>query len=1107
MSDLGNIVPIGYVEASFAGHNEKGILVDIDRNSCDIEEYFLALYDGKGSWTYDSQDRSLISYNSLNKAVKGEGQFFVCMVSTENNQISATYLRKTDLKVPKQCNQEMYDKRALYGTPIQGRTDKVVLPCYQEDKLLAVEFCEENVYTYYSQMKNEILYVYPMMSEEDEAEVLGYTMYTKCKRTDGNYMGIISRDLCKTENIAEHVIEYTKYTEDKEYSYMSFKLTKEQYAEKHKYAVAWSSKGQLYFAPLCEKKEKDIATISEFNSSQAEGISLKVVYDEERYGKYQNTKLIGDVKLWEVCEDIDVKEVSCTYENGQCILSYKINTLETLKTFGNWFIQVQTCKEEIDYHLEVVVQEELEQKELYDGTDTKRKVNFKTKDNVLLLNRVFGHNAMFKKNMQEAEEGVETLDEFLSCIGVEPQGDMHAEYIEGNGSLRIKLYQNMKNVVEARLVMYHSQGMGVLATQEIPVIDGVVDEFEVKTPDIDADGKFLKPITSVWFRVAIALRNDEGIYFARLMNYDIDTQIEQKGQIYDSRKLYLKPIGDSTICEINMTALPYYAGNKTLSMKYVRPEQLYRSQFTNELLDVKIKKDIMTVKMRCRDCGINYKGVLMEYRKVKEDDAETYLIPYESLKEENGSFIMTTKIDMKKYYMRMLYWDIRCAFEEDGQIYTVSCHSNNRKFLRKYKNVFVDRTYPNDNSILFPYATGNDSVALMHRESCPQDHWNFRLKEKIAQTIYNMFKKHWDSKNIYLIFEKYCTMAQDNGFFFFKYCMEANVEAEFDGEIYYVIDPKQADWEKVVPYKKHVLKYLSLKHMIYLQACKLMISTDTKGHAYVWRSMGSDIKALTYQKKLVFLQHGVTAFKRGHFERGTNVGCESFITTSQFEHDIIHNYLGYPEDEVPITGFARWDVLHDKSEGHREILMMPTWRTWLDDAENEVFAESDYCKNYMALLNNPKLDEILKSHDVTLNFYLHPKFRKFITEFSVVSDNIRLIPFGEAPLNELMMECNLLITDFSSVAWDVYYMNKPVLFYHFDLEDANKTLGFYMDMKNDIFGDRAETPDELMALITEYIESGFQMKAKYSKDREKYFAYVDDNNSERIWKAIQERRW
>ena len=87
--------------------------------------------------------------------------------------------------------------------------------------------------------------------------------------------------------------------------------------------------------------------------------------------------------------------------------------------------------------------------------------------------------------------------------------------------------------------------------------------------------------------------------------------------------------------------------------------------------------------------------------------------------------------------------------------------------------------------------------------------------------------------------------------------------------------------------------------------------------------------------------------------------------------------------------------------------MMPTWRTCLEDAENAIFAESDYCKNYMALLNNPELDKLLKEQDVTLNFYLHPKFRRYITEFMVVSDHIRLIPFGEESLNELMMQWNI----------------------------------------------------------------------------------------------------
>ena len=60
---------------------------------------------------------------------------------------------------------------------------------------------------------------------------------------------------------------------------------------------------------------------------------------------------------------------------------------------------------------------------------------------------------------------------------------------------------------------------------------------------------------------------------------------------------------------------------------------------------------------------------------------------------------------------------------------------------------------------------------------------------------------------------------------------------------------------------------------------------------------------------------------------------------------------------------------------------MPTWRTWLEEVSEETFKESDYYKHYMSLLNHPKLLDILKKYKITLNFYIHPKFREYIGTF------------------------------------------------------------------------------------------------------------------------------
>ena len=1097
-------------EASFAGCSCNEIYIRVSNEVNELKNVRLCVINSENKLTeltcdYEKKD-SLLFHFPITQLEKIVSKSVVFCIEQGTGEAAIIYsLKNNSVAVSNIFTDEIYDRRTLFGRPIDSNiSNKVFLPYYKLDGTLSIDFVnKEDIYS--KQLRNEIVL-------KKEADNKAY-LFVKCKKIDGNYVGIYSKS---TSDIND-TLEYDSIEEDEKYIYMTFSVNLEDVD--NEYELVWKHSGILYHAPLIQAENYKAVEINDAEFTDDKKLKITAEW-EKCAGNFSSVSaVVYDERLcFKECIQLDCEPDIIDNDDDTVTGVFYINTQKNLISVEQWKLLLNLENNQKKEALPFVVRSNRDRlssslfgMKIYDADDTRTHIVVDCDKDQLIIDRRFSRNALNKKNIQNCSafipKGEEyTLDEFLS-EDVGPTGRMYARFVQENdGSVWIEPCQKMGDVKEARLVMFHTQGLGIIATQQLEVCDGWVKKFKLEAPDIYKSGKILKPVKSIWVRIALAIRTSKGIYLTQLKQFDLDTTSED-GPIYDIRRLYCNSVGEQFICGIRMVAIPYYGGNQTLSLKFVRPGEEYRSQFTNELLDVRIKNDILIVKMRCRDCGGEYKGVLLEYRKEKEDDAETYLIPYKTFVKEKDSYVMTTEINLKEYYLRMLYWDIRCAFEKDGKIYTVSCHSNNKKFLSKYRGVFVDRTYPNDNSILFPYATANSSVALMHRETCPQDHWNFRLKERIAIKIYNLFKNYWDNRNIYLVFEKYCVMAQDNGYFFFKYCMDSNVEKTFPGEMYYVLDPHASDWNKLKPYRKNVVKYLSIRHMIYLLASHLLISTDTKGHAYVWRSMGSEIKAATYKKKLVFLQHGVTAFKRGHFERGTNVGCEYFITTSQFEHDIIHNYLGYPEDEVPITGFARWDVLHDKSEGHREILMMPTWRTWLDDAENDIFAESDYCKNYMALLNNPKLDEILKEYDVTLNFYLHPKFRKFITEFSVVSDNIRLIPFGEEPLNELMMQCNLLITDFSSVAWDVYYMKKPVLFYHFDIEDASKTLGFYMDMKNDLFGERAVNPDELMELIVEYIHNGFTMKEKYKKQHGKYFAYVDDNNSERIWNAIQRKQW
>lgn len=528
-----------------------------------------------------------------------------------------------------------------------------------------------------------------------------------------------------------------------------------------------------------------------------------------------------------------------------------------------------------------------------------------------------------------------------------------------------------------------------------------------------------------------------------------------------------------------------------------------------KLTGIKVAGNILKIRTEFATGHFEFNGVILSYRSKLEEDASTYKFEIVKDKLKGKNRVVGTKLDLSTIQLKSNYWDVFVVLKDirTGNEYNIPLTIG--KFKKKLRSfIYNDKYVDGEGNFLYPYDTVTGKIAFQYREEGPYDGYKFRIKERVAGVLYKVFKSYWKKKNIYLVFEKFSMTAQDNAYYFFKYCMENNEEEKLNGKIYYVIDKNSPDRKNVEMYEDHLIDFMSLKQIIYTLSAKVLISTDTKDHAYAWRRRNSILFGYLRHKQLVFLQHGVTALKKVDFlyGKGKLGGCDMFVVTSDYEKKIVEENFGYKGDEIAVTGFARWDVLNDKSEGSNEILIMPTWRNWLEDVSDEAFKKSDYYLNYMNLLNSDKLKQILEERDLKLNFYLHTKFRDYIQEFAIDSDRIRLIPFGEEPLNELMMTCRMLITDYSSVSWDVYYQDKPVVFYQFDLDKYEEAHGSYMDMRNEIFGDRVEQVDDLLELIDEYSANDFEMKPQYEEMRQGYFKYVDNDNSKRICECIK-KKW
>ena len=127
--------------------------------------------------------------------------------------------------------------------------------------------------------------------------------------------------------------------------------------------------------------------------------------------------------------------------------------------------------------------------------------------------------------------------------------------------------------------------------------------------------------------------------------------------------------------------------------------------------------------------------------------------------------------------------------------------------------------------------------------------------------------------------------------------------------------------------------------------------------------------------------------------------------------------------------------------------------------------------------------------------------------FSASSDRVRLVKMGSVPLDDLMMHCKLLVTDYSSVCWDLYYMGKPTIFYQYDTDKYMDTWGSYIDLEKDTPGYREDTLEGLVSRIRDSIEGGFALDDYWKSRREEHFKYIDRDNCKRIVEELKERNY
>lgn len=173
----------------------------------------------------------------------------------------------------------------------------------------------------------------------------------------------------------------------------------------------------------------------------------------------------------------------------------------------------------------------------------------------------------------------------------------------------------------------------------------------------------------------------------------------------------------------------------------------------------------------------------------------------------------------------------------------------------------------------------------------------------------------------------------------------------------------------------------------------------------------------------------------------------------------------------------KYDVPSDR----KIILYAPTFRD--EEKYNNVF---DY-------LNLEDFNEAL-GDEYVLALRLHPKIKDFYK--NDISSKGRYVDVSDFESEqELMLISDMLITDYSSIMIEYGVLNKPIIFFTYDLDSylANER-GFYYDFKQTVPGPIVLTCDELI----EVIKNDEFEKDEISKFIRTQFDAIDGESSKRV---------
>lgn len=281
--------------------------------------------------------------------------------------------------------------------------------------------------------------------------------------------------------------------------------------------------------------------------------------------------------------------------------------------------------------------------------------------------------------------------------------------------------------------------------------------------------------------------------------------------------------------------------------------------------------------------------------------------------------------------------------------------------------------------------------------------------------------------------------------------------------------------------------------------------TKPKHTKYVQTWHGTPLKKLGVDINKVHMPGTTTVKYKKNFLKEANkwdyLISPNVYSTEIFKRAFGFNQImiesGYPRNDVLYTCNNEFEVSKIKNRlniplDKKVILYAPTWR------DNDYYSTGKY--KFSLRLDLDKLRAefaedyvvLLRMHYLVAEQFDLTSYKGFVYDFSVHSE-----------ISDLYLISDVLITDYSSVFFDYANLQKPILFFTYDLEIYRDELrGFYFNFEEEAPGPLLKDTDEIIGYLNLIRNGDYQLPPAFRSFYNRFCYLEDGKASQRVVEEI-----